>query len=138
VPDIIIVADAEAVLAEVRAALEDDETTIREIRTGPQVRIAVQEDPPDLVISDLQVGSMGGIAISLDLRLEESAFRSEHVPVLLLLDRRADVFTAKHSAEGYVIKPLDPLRLRKAANILMDGGTYHDDSYKPLPLASEA
>ncbi len=137
--DILIVADAETVIADVRAALEDDDTEIRELRSGAAVRGAVEEYPPDLVVSDLQVGSMGGVAISLDLRLEESGERIPHVPVLLLLDRRADVFIAKHSgAEGYLVKPLDPLRLRKAARAILDGGTYEDASYKPLPLASEA
>jgi CheY-like chemotaxis protein len=138
VPDILIVADAETVIAEVRSALEDDETSIRELRSGPAVRDSVEAQPPDLVVTDLQVGSMGGVAISLDLRLEESGDRSPHVPVLILLDRRADVFLAKHSCEGYLVKPLDALRLRKAAHALLDGGTYHDESYKPLSLASEA
>ncbi|MGH9169342.1 MAG: response regulator [Acidimicrobiales bacterium] len=137
-PDILIVADAETVIAEVRAALEDDDTSIREVRSGALVRDEVATQPPDLVITDLQVGSMGGVAISLDLRLEESGDRSPQVPVLILLDRRADVFIAKHSAEGYLVKPLNALRLRKAAQALLEGGTYHDDSYKPLPLASEA
>jgi hypothetical protein len=33
---------------------------------------------------------------------------------------------------------LDALRLRKAAAALLDGGIYHDPSYKPVSLASEA
>lgn len=139
VPDILIVADAENVLAEVRSALEDEETDIREVRSGAAVRGEVEAEPPDLLITDLQVGSMGGAAICYDLRLEESGDRQYHVPVLILLDRRADVFIAKHSgAEGWLVKPLDALRLRKAAAALLGGGTYHDKSYKPVSLASEA
>lgn len=139
VPDILIVADAENVLAEVRSALEDEETDIREVRSGAAVRGEVEAEPPDLLITDLQVGSMGGAAICYDLRLEESGDRQYHVPVLILLDRRADVFIAKHSgAEGWLVKPLDALRLRKAAAALLDGGIYHDPSYKPVSLASEA
>jgi DNA-binding NarL/FixJ family response regulator len=138
VPDILIVADAETVIAEVRSALEDDETSIRSLESGLLVRDAVEAQPPDLVVTDLQVASMGGVAISLDLRLEESGDRLPHVPVLILLDRRADVFIAKHSCEGYLVKPLDALRLRKAARALLEGGTYYDDSYKPISLAAEA
>lgn len=135
-PDIVIVADASTVLAEVRSALEDDDTSTRELRSGLAVRDEVAADPPDLLITDLQVGSMGGAAICYDLRLEESGGRQEHVPVLILLDRRADVFVARHSgAEGWLVKPLDPIRLRRAAAALLDGGTYHDESYKPAPLA---
>ena len=138
-PDILIVADAPTVLAEVRSALENDETDIREVRSGAAVRDEVDVDPPDLLITDLQVGSMGGVAICHDLRLEESGERQIHVPVLILLDRRADVFIARHSrAEGWLVKPLDPLRLRKAAQALLDGGTYYDESYKPVSLAADA
>jgi DNA-binding response OmpR family regulator len=138
VPDILIVADAPTVLAEVRSALEDEDTDIRELRVGAQVRDAVEDDPPDLLITDLQVGSMGGVAICHDLRLEESGDRQVHVPVLILLDRRADVFIAKEcDAEGWLVKPLDPLRLRKAAAALLDGGTYFDESYKPVTLAHQ-
>lgn len=137
-PDILIVADAATVLAEVRSALENDDTDIREVRSGAAVRDEVEAEPPDLLITDLQVGSMGGAAICYDLRLEESGDRQYHVPVLILLDRRADVFIAKHAgAEGWLVKPLDPLRLRKAAAALLEGGTYHDESYKPVSLASE-
>jgi DNA-binding response OmpR family regulator len=138
VTDILVVADAPTVLAEVRSALESDDIEIRELRSGADVRDEVEAEPPDLVVTDLQVGSMGGVAICHDLRLEESGRRQVHVPVLLLLDRRADVFIARHSgADGWLVKPLDPLRLRKAAKALLDGGSYFDESYKPVLLASE-
>ena len=54
----------------------------------------------------------------------------------MLLDRRADVFLARRSgAEGWLVKPLDPMRLRKAIRALLAGETYHDQSYKPAPVA---
>jgi DNA-binding response OmpR family regulator len=136
---ILIVSDSESVLEELRSALEDQETEIRELRSGEDVRAAVEEDPPDLVITDLQVGSMGGVAICFDLHLEESGGRIPHIPVLILLDRRADVFLARRaSAEGWLVKPLDSLKIDRAARAVLDGGVFHDDSYKPLPLASDA
>ena len=53
----------------------------------------------------------------------------------MLLDRRPDVFLARRSgAEGWLVKPLDPLRLRRAARALLAGGTYHDESYQPVPV----
>jgi DNA-binding NarL/FixJ family response regulator len=130
VADILVVSDAPRVRREVIAALDDD--TIREVETGDAVPPAVRERRPDLVITDLQVGSMGGMAISLELRLEESGGRLPHVPVLMLCDRRADVFLARRStAEGWLVKPLDALRIRKAVRTLLAGGTFHDDTYKP-------
>ncbi len=135
---ILIVSDSESVLAELRSALEDDETEILELRAGEDVRRAVEQDPPDLVITDLQVGSMGGMAICLDLHLEESGGRIPHVPVVILLDRRVDVFLARRSAsEGWLVKPLDAIRIRRAARAVLDGGTFHDESYKPLPLVAD-
>ncbi len=135
---ILIVSDSVSVLEELRSALEDDETEVRELRAGEDVRPAVEQDPPDLVITDLQVGNMGGMAICLDLHLEESGGRIPHVPVVILLDRRADVFLAQRSAsEGWLVKPLDAIRIRRAARAVLDGGTFHDESYKPLPLAAD-
>jgi DNA-binding response OmpR family regulator len=135
---ILIVSDSESVLEELRSALEDDETEIRELRAGEDVRLAVEQDPPDLVITDLQVGNMGGMAICLDLHLEESGGRIPHVPVVILLDRRADVFLARRSAsEGWLVKPLDAIRIRRAARAVLDGGTFHDESYRPLPLLAD-
>ena len=65
------------------------------------------------------------MAVTMDLRLEESGGRLPHVPVLMLLDRPADVFLARRAgAEGWLIKPLDSLRLRRAATTLTSGGTY--------------
>ncbi len=134
---VVIVSDATSVLSEVEAVVDDGENEIIELRAGGLVRQRVRMDPPDLVITDCQVQSMGGLAIALDLKLEESGGRLPHVPVLILLDRRADVFLAKRSAaEGYLVKPLDPIRLRRAVEALLDGGTFHDDSYRPLSIAA--
>lgn len=128
--EILVVSDAPWVRREVIAALDDD--AIREVETGDAVPPAVREHRPDLVITDLQVGSMGGMAIALELRLEESGGRMPHVPILMLLDRRADVFLARRSAaEGWLVKPLDPLRIRKAVRTLLGGGTFHDETYRP-------
>jgi DNA-binding NarL/FixJ family response regulator len=45
------------------------------------------------------------------------------------------VHLAKRSgAEGWLVKPLDPLRLRRAIRQILDGGEYFDDSYQPVPV----
>lgn len=135
---VFLVSDSDSVLAELKAALEDDETEIQELRRGEDVRDAVAEDPPDILITDMQVANMGGIAVCLDLHLEESGGRIPHVPVLVLLDRRADVFLVRRcGAEGWLVKPLDPLRIRRAVRAVLEGGTFYDESYKPLPLAAD-
>ena len=87
------------------------------MRRGIDVPRAVAELAPDLVMLDLQIGNMGGMATCMALRLESGAGRLPHVPVLMLLDRDADIFLARRSdADGWLIKPLDAFRLRKAAD----------------------
>jgi DNA-binding response OmpR family regulator len=138
VAKVFLVSDARTILDDLSSALDDGVDDLLEVRSGAEVRRLVEKDPPDLVVTDCQVGNMGGIAVCLDLKLEESGGRAPFVPVLLLLDRRADVHLARRSgAEGWLVKPLDPLRLRRAAGALLEGGTFHDESFKPVPsLAS--
>lgn len=131
---ILLVSDARTVLDELAAALDDGENEVVELGAGEAVRTHVAHDPPDLVVTDCQVGNMGGIAIAMDLKLEESGGRLPSVPVIVLLDRRADVFLARRSgAEGWLVKPLDPIRLRRAARTVLEGGEFHDESFKPVP-----
>jgi DNA-binding NarL/FixJ family response regulator len=131
--DVVVASDEAWVLDEVRSVLSAwPDIDVHEVATGTAVLPAVRDHEPDLVIVDLQIGNMGGMAACMDLRLEESADRIDHVPVLMLLDRRPDVFLARRAgAEGWVLKPLDPIRLRKAVDALLGGGVYHDASHRP-------
>lgn len=129
--------DAESVINDVSAAITDPDTTLTVVRAGIDVLPAVEAQCPDLVILDLQIGNMGGMATCINLRLEQSADRIDHVPVLMLLDRRPDVFLARRSqAEGWLVKPLDSIRLRRAVRALLDGGTWHDTTGVPSPIAT--
>ncbi len=135
-PDILVAADAEWLRNEVASVLSDPDTTVRGVSRGPDVTPAVVEHVPDLIILDFQIGSMGGIAACLDLRLEESAGRLPRTRVLILLDRRADVFLARRAdVDGWLVKPVNPLKLRKAARELLAGRPYRDDAYLPNPIA---
>jgi CheY-like chemotaxis protein len=132
---IVVASDAPSVRADVVAVVGGPGTEIVEVDSGYDVGPAVAEHEPDLVIVDLQMGNMGGMAVCLDLHLEESYGNLPHVPVLMLLDRRPDVFLAKRSsAEGWIVKPLDPIRLRKATTALTEGGTFHDEAFQPVPV----
>lgn len=137
-PDVVVASDESWVREDVRAVLSAlPDVTVREVTSGPAVLAAAQEAEPDLAVLDLQIGNMGAMAVCLDLRLEEGAGRLGHVPVLMLLDRRADVFLARRSgADGWLIKPLDPVRVRKAVKEILAGGRYHDDSYRPPSVSA--
>lgn len=135
--DVLIASDAPWVHEEIRSVLAGAAIDLRSVTTGPDVLASVARRAPNLVIVDLQMAQMGGMATTLELRLEQSGGRLPHVPVLMLLDRRADVFLARRSgAEGWLVKPLTPIRIRKAVKALLDGGTYHDESYKPASVAA--
>ena len=122
---ILLATDADWIVDEVTAALGADDVTFTVCREGRVVADQVVERVPDVAIFDLQVGSMGGMAITMSLRLDESAGRMPHVPVLMLLDRRADLHLARRSgAEGWMIKPLDALRLKRAVRAITRGDTY--------------
>ncbi|HSH23493.1 MAG TPA: response regulator [Acidimicrobiales bacterium] len=131
-PDILVASDAASVIDEVTAAVGGSGTTVRSVSSGLDVVPAIRDQLPDLAVLDLQIGNMGGVATCLNLRLEQDAGRVGQVPVLLLLDRRADVFLARRSgADGWVIKPLDPLRIRRAVDALLAGDTYVDPTAAP-------
>ncbi|MGH9189433.1 MAG: response regulator [Acidimicrobiales bacterium] len=134
-PEILIASDAATVRADVKGSLDDPATVVRELTRGAEVLPAVVHHQPDLVVLDLQIGKMGGMAVCLDLRLEEGAGRLGHVPVLMLLDRRADVFLARQStADGWVLKPVDPIRLTRAIRALLGGGRFEDESLRPVTV----
>ena len=135
VPDVLIASDAEGLRQQVRSAIEEPGTTIREVASGPQVLSAVREAAPDLAVVDLQMGAMGGMATCLDLRLEEGAGRLPRVRVLMLLDRRADVFLARRSdADGWLVKPFDAFRLSRAVRKMLAGEKFFDDTYLPVTV----
>jgi len=125
VPRVLLATDADWIHEEVDAAIAGDDIEVLRVREGVEVLPAVHAGSPDLVVLDLQIGNMGGMAACMDIRLDESVDKLDHVAVLMLLDRDADVFLAERSnADGWIIKPLDPFRLRRAATALLGGGTW--------------
>ncbi len=126
-PTVLLATDADWVFDEVDAALSDPETEVHRVHTGVEVVPAIRRIEPDLVVLDLQIGNMGGMAACMAIRNEEGADRLPITAVLMLLDRAADVFLARRAdADGWLVKPLDSFRLRKAAKVLLDGYSYFE------------
>jgi DNA-binding response OmpR family regulator len=135
VPGIVVASDAPSLRRDVIAIVEAPDVTTYQAVSGPAAIAAVHEHEPELLIVDLQMSNMGGMAVCLELRLQETYTDLDHVAVLMLLDRRPDVFLARRSgAEGWLVKPLDPIRLRRACRALLAGDTYEDDAYQPIPV----
>ncbi|MGZ4701236.1 MAG: response regulator [Ilumatobacteraceae bacterium] len=117
---ILVGTDADHVLDDIAAALGGPDVSFTVCRNGRDVSGVVKQRTPDLVVLDLQIGSMGGMAVTMALRLDESAGTLPHVPVLMLLDRQADIHLAKRcAADGYLVKPLNPLTLKRTARAIL-------------------
>ncbi len=133
--NVLIASDLSSLRNELRTMLESPDVVIEEVATGPEVITRVKQGGIDLVITDLQITNMGGMAITMDLRHEESYGAADPVAVLMLLDRRADVFLARRSgAEGFIVKPLDSQRVRSAVRALLRGEGYEDQSLRPATV----
>ena len=127
--DVLIATDADWIFDDVDAALSDHDTRVLRVRKGSDVSAAAREVQPDLIVLDMQIGNMGGIATALNLEQEFEAGTTPEAPILLLLDRPADVPLARRwGVDGWLAKPLDSFRLRRAARALLAGDTYHEPS----------
>ena len=126
-PRVLLATDADWIHEEVDAALAGDDIEVLRVREGIDVLPAAHELAPDLVVMDLQIGNMGGMAACMNLRLDESVGRLPHVTVLMLLDRDVDAFLANRAeADGWIVKPIDAFRLRRAATALLAGERYEE------------
>ena len=125
---VLLASDADWLIEEVRSALSDPGTEVTVVRAGADVRNAVSSQSPELVILDLQIGNMGGMATCMDLQLEIGAGRITDVPILTPLDRSADVYLARQAgAQGWLVKPLDSFRLKVASVKLLAGEDMRDE-----------
>jgi DNA-binding response OmpR family regulator len=129
---VLLATDADWLVADVVAALGGPDTSFTVCAEGREVAQVFADktaggEQVDVAIFDLQIGSMGGMAVTLSLRQDESSGRLPHVPIVMLLDRVADVFLARRSgADGWLVKPLDPLRLRRAVRAVLRGDVYRE------------
>lgn len=136
---VLLASDSDQVFAEVDATLASDEVDVLRVRKGADVLPVIEAKDPDLVLLDLQIGSMGGIATCIAIRQEEGAERLDKRAVGLLLDRTADVFLATHAAaDGWMVKPIDSLRLRRMARQLLAGEGYFEAVPEPEPVDADA
>jgi DNA-binding response OmpR family regulator len=120
VSTIVVAADAKWVRDLVKSACTSPDQQVIELTRGQDVRDTVGKRHPDLVILDMQIGNMGGLAVAIDLRLEGSAGRIPDTSILLLLDREADRFLAKRvDADAELVKPVDPGTLRRTVDQLL-------------------
>ena len=149
---ILIGTDADYVVNDVTAALGGPDVSFTVCRNGRAVTGVVEARTPDLAVLDLQIGSMGAMAVTMALRLDESSGALPHVKVLMLLDRTADVHLAKRcGAEEWLIKPVDALTLKRTVKRMLSDtsapkrrwknlseGSVPDVAFPPLETTAES
>ncbi|MCH1435956.1 MAG: hypothetical protein L7U56_09820 [Acidimicrobiales bacterium] len=114
--DILLATDSDSLTDEVEAAVAGTHLLHR-VRAGVDVVPAIGEVDPALVLLDLQIGNMGGVAACLAVRQREEMGDLAERPVLLLLDRAVDVFLADEArADGHLVKPLDAFAIMRAVD----------------------
>ncbi len=137
VASVLVVSDNPGLASEVEAALDDH--VVKSLSDPMAAAAAVASGGVDVLVADGQVANMGAVALTMHLRLEESGGRSPHVGVVILLDRRPDVFLARRcGADAFVVKPLDPFRVRDAVDAAASGTPFEDPSFRPEPTIQPA
>jgi DNA-binding response OmpR family regulator len=119
---IMVIADEQWARNEVHAALTQPDYNLIDHSDPATAWEAVGSESPDLVVIDLQVASMGGMAIARELHQQAAMNGEDAVPVILLLDRKADSFLAKRAGvAGWVVKPFTANAIRTAVEGALGG-----------------
>lgn len=114
-PRLLLVTDAPRVRNEVHAALTDAEFELLDHEAPDTAADVALRKEVDLVIADLQIGSMGGMAVTRAIRQATGDGTNPGLPVVLLLDRGADGFLAKRAgAAAWLTKPFTSYELEAA------------------------
>jgi DNA-binding response OmpR family regulator len=109
---VLVVADDPWVVGDVHAALSIGANELIDHSDPSTAAEAAGDKSIDVAVVDLQLASMGGMAITRSIRDLE-----DPVPVVLLLDREADTFLAGRSgATAWVVKPFTASSLRTAVS----------------------
>jgi DNA-binding response OmpR family regulator len=117
---LLLIADDEWVRNDVSAAIADPSTTLTVLDDPTDIVGTAGDRRFDLYAVDMQIASTGGMA-TVRL-LKDAIFRGEieTAPIVLLLDRSADVFLAKRAgADAHLIKPFTSQQLREVMSHLL-------------------
>ena len=102
---VLLVADSPWVINQTHAALGGSHEIV-EVDDPYEAENTLAAAAADVVLIDMQVGSMGGMALTRSLKGVVMAGEAPDAPMVLLLDRSADEFLAKRSgADAWLIKP---------------------------------
>ncbi len=110
---ILIVDDSKTVRSMVRGALEADHHRVVEAIDGSAALAALEREPADLVITDVNMPEMDGLTLVRALR---GLVRYRLTPILVLTTEKGDNIKQRGreaGATGWLVKPFDPEQLRQ-------------------------
>jgi DNA-binding NarL/FixJ family response regulator len=122
---VLLADDHRLMLAGIRRALEaaDDIEIVGEAHSGSQVLPLVSRTNPDVVLLDLRMPEMDGLAC---LELIRKRHPEVKVVVLSVFSDSEHIETAlKRGACGYIVKSVNPIDLPSAIRQVMEGAVYH-------------
>jgi DNA-binding response OmpR family regulator len=110
---VLLVADRQSVIDRVHAALASADVELIDHPDSDTAAETAYDKDVNIVLVDMQVGSMGAMAVTRDVRAK--AGDGESLPVTILLDREADAFLAGRSgARNWLLKDAPVSELQAA------------------------
>lgn len=126
---VLVVADADWVREEVVGALARRGLDTITTSDGRAVVSICEDEAPELIVCDSQVGSNGVVSVCRAVRSAEAQGDIPPVRFLALLDRRPDVFLARRAdADAWLVKPYEPAALRWTVDVLLADEEWDEDA----------
>jgi len=98
---ILIVDDDQETLAVERAVLAEEGFSVREAHDGGEALVAIEADPPAMIVLDIQMPGIDGPTFARELRT-----RLRHVPLVIVTGAPDPKHEADRcNAEAYLAKP---------------------------------
>ena len=111
---VLLVADRQSVIDQVHASLASGDFDVIDHPASDTAAATAYRKDVDAVLVDMQVGSMGAMAVTRAVRAEAG---TEDIPVTILLDREADAFLAGRSgATNWLLKDAPASDLQDAVS----------------------
>ena len=118
-PHILIVEDEAAVVTLIEYNLEREGFEVSIARDGREALLAVDENPPDLVVLDWMLPEVTGIEVCRQFRRRQS---TKAIPVIMLTARGEEADKVRGlgaGADDYITKPFSPAELVARINALL-------------------
>jgi len=118
-PRILIVEDEAAVVTLLRYNLEHEGFEVDAVSDGEEALIAVDENPPDIILLDWMLPQLSGIEVCRQLRRRSA---TKTLPIIMLTARGEEADTVRGldaGADDYVPKPFSPGELIARVHALL-------------------